>query len=380
MRLAFVSVEDPEDVHFWSGTPHFALEALRAKGIEVELIAPLDRRARYLLAPLKLASRLRNHSIQYGRHPVVLGSYARQIEKRLRRSSSEAVLAMDTIPISRLRTGLPVVTWVDAVFESMEGYYSGAFRACSPREVAVAHRQEEAALNRASYAIYSSDWAAGTARKHYKVPEQKIQVVRFGANLSGRHSEEDVRHWIDFRLQRQCRLLFMGVDWERKGGPIALRTVEILRERGIPAQLVVVGCGSPNSPFIENHGFISKSTIDGQQRLRKLFAEATLFLLPTRAEAAGIVFCEASAFGLPSLATATGGVESYVRNGFNGYCLPHEATEKDFADRIQSVLNDVELYRRLSMNAYREFSTELNWDTATSRVIELLEKSITAAI
>lgn len=376
MRLAFVSIEDPEDPHVWSGTPYFMLNAIRKQGVGVEVIAPLSQRAKYLLAPAKLTARLHNQGLHLDRRSLVLKSYARQIERRLAAHPCDAILSPSSIPIAMLPRGAPAVFWTDAVFDAMRGYSWGAFRNYSDSEASLAHQQEAAALERASYAVYSNEWSANAAARHYQVPKEKIQMVRFGANLPIGHGRQQIEEWMKSRGHEPCRLLLIGVNWPQKGGPIALEATEILRKRGIAATLVVAGCETPASPWIESHGFISKQTTEGRERLAQLLSQATLFLLPTRAEAAGIVFCEASAFGLPIVTTATGGVESYVRNGVNGYCLPYKATAADYADQIQTLLGDANLYRRLSLDAYEEFTTGLNWDAAVSRVIELLERAV----
>lgn len=360
----------------WSGTTHFMLQALRKTGIEVKVIAPLSQNAKYLLAPIKLAARLRHEELHLDRRPLVLRSYARQIESKLAADRCDAILSPSSIPIAMLPPGIPVVFWTDAVFDAMRGYSWGAFRNYSKRDLALAHRQEGAALDRASYAVYSSEWSASAAHQYHAVPAEKVKVVRFGANLPIAHGERDVNCWIGSRLQQNCKLLLIGVNWSQKGGPIALEATQTLRERGIEATLTVAGCQAPAMPFVENLGFISKATEEGRLKISRLLQDATFFVLPTRAEAAGIVFCEASAFGLPILATATGGVESYVKNGVNGYCLPYDAPAVDYADRIQALLSDPVMYRRLSLGAYQEFATGLNWDAAISQVIELLQKAI----
>lgn len=337
MRLAFVSIQNPEDPESWSGIPYFVLKALRRQGIEVEVIAPLDQKVKYLLAAPKLMGRLSKREVQIDRHPIVLKSYARQIERQLAGRGFDAIFAMSSIPISGLRPGLPALIWTDAVFESMVGYYQGAFRKVSASEAAIAHRQEQAALNRVSYAIYSSNWAAEAIRANYNIPDEKLCVVRFGANLPVSHSREEIGRFIKARIQTECKLLFIGADWERKGGPIAMETTRILRERGLPASLTIAGCKAPDAPFVKNLGFISKRTSEGQRRIEQLLNDSTFFLFPTRAEASAIVFCEASSFGLPIITTATGGTEDYVKNGATGYVflsqqlLPHMPTRSSLS-------------------------------------------------
>src|SRR5690606_29435657 len=113
----------------------------------------------------------------------------------------------------------------------------------------------------------------------------------------------------------------------RKGGEIALQTWEHLRSMGYDTSITFVGSTPPRQ--IEQVGvnvipLLDKNDPEQYRRLWNLYIESHFFLLPTRAEAFGIVFSEASSFGLPCISTQTGGVPNAVRNGENGYTLPIE--------------------------------------------------------
>jgi glycosyltransferase involved in cell wall biosynthesis len=378
MRIAFVSIRDPEDIRVFSGGPFHILNELRRQGVEVEVIGPLNRWFKYLYAPLYFVEKLRHKNIQIDRHPLALRSYARQIERRLAEGNFDAAISVSSIPVSYLSPGIPVLFWVDSVFQGMKDYYGGAFSHLPPREIEIGNRQEQAAINRASYAIYKSEWAASHARHSYKTRDGAVQVLPNGANIPVKHGIDQVVEWIGMRSSRPCVLLFVGVEWERKGGMIAWDATRILNERGIPTTLRVVGCEAPAAPFVEQYGRINKSSAEGQAKFKSLYETSTFFILPTRAEAAGIVFSEASAYGLPILATKTGGVEYYVSQQENGFCLPLDATAGQFADLIQSTLKDAGLYRRLSLGGYSRFQSLLNWKTSVNGLLWLTESAIEA--
>jgi glycosyltransferase involved in cell wall biosynthesis len=378
MRIAFVSIRDPEDIRVFSGGPFHILNELRRQGVEVEVIGPLNRWFKYLYAPLYFVEKLRHKNIQIDRHPLALRSYARQIERRLAEGNFDAAISVSSIPVSYLSPGIPVLFWVDSVFQGMKDYYGGSFSHLPPKEIEIGNRQEQAAINRASYAIYKSEWAASHARHCYKARDGAVQVLPNGANIPVKHGIDQVVEWIGMRSSRPCVLLFVGVEWERKGGMIAWDATRILNERGIPTTLRVVGCEAPAAPFVEQYGRINKSSAEGQAKFKSLYETSTFFILPTRAEAAGIVFSEASAYGLPILATKTGGVEYYVSQQENGFCLPLDATASQFADLIQSTLKDAGLYQRLSLGGYSRFQSLLNWKTSVNGLLWLTESAIEA--
>src|ERR1700688_1434887 len=83
LKIAFVSAWDVRDPHTWSGIPHSILTFLHRDGADVEVISPLSRRVRYLFLSRWLACKIRRKYYQTDREPVLIASYARQIERRM---------------------------------------------------------------------------------------------------------------------------------------------------------------------------------------------------------------------------------------------------------------------------------------------------------
>jgi glycosyltransferase involved in cell wall biosynthesis len=375
LRLGFVCIEDASDIRTWSGTPFHILSHLQSDPeVEVQLFSPLDRRMRYALTPAKLFATLRHRSFMPDRSPLLLRSYARQIERRFRAHPVDVVFSTSSIPVTFLRCPQPIVIWTDAVLHSMIGYYNGVFDTVPSSAIETGKRQEFTALQRCAAAIYSSRWAAAAAAT--LTDPQKIHVLPFGSSLPSNSTPENIA--LEARKKREsrpnsCKLLFIGADWVRKGGDMAIEVARNLNESGTNTTLQMVGATPPaNSPsFVEALGFIDKSTEQGTARLTSLYQEADFFLLPTKAEASAIVFCEASSFGLPTLTHDTGGVRDYIKDGVNGVCLPLSARAADFADEIRAWLSHPADYEALAVGAFLEYRNRLNWRSSTHRLVEI---------
>ncbi len=377
LRIGFVCEGDPADVHTWSGIPHQILQRLRAAefGVDVEVLGPLDQRKKVLLAPYWAYARTRGTTAQLHRFPTMRVSYANQIARWLRRTPVDVIVSTSSIPVADLVCEQPIVLWQDAVFQTMVGYYDDYSRLL-PRSIRYGRQQERTALQTCAVAAYASEWAARGAG--LLTDPAKVTVLPFGASFSVRHGAADIRSWTRARRRRgtsRCELLFIGVDWDRKGGAIAVETARILNRNGIRTRLTVVGCRPPKPlpDWVRVLGFISKRTPEGRDRLEALLQTSDLFILPTQAEAAGIVFCEASAYGLPSLAYATGGVPDYVRDGVTGICLPPGTPAAGFASAIADCIADEARYERLCRAAFEDYETRLNWDTSVHKLIALCD-------
>jgi len=172
-------------------------------------------------------------------------------------------------------------------------------------------------------------------------------------------------------------LLFLAVDWERKGGAIAFDALQHLLRQGISAKLVVCGC-TPSaaylSPEVEVIPFINKNNCDDYDLFVKLLSSAHFLLLPTRADCSLLAAMEANSYGVPAITTNVGGVPDVVIDGVNGYCLPFEDQGEKYASLIAEIYKDKKRYHQLIQSSRDRFDAELNWDKWAERFKEQLEK------
>jgi glycosyltransferase involved in cell wall biosynthesis len=373
VRLAYVTTYDSTDVHNWSGLGYYIAEALTGAGCAIERVGvpgpPTWLRALSLAHRKVLRRRLLTDRETFTARRAA--SKARIAVSRIR---PDVVFCPGTGPLALLDSDVPQAFWIDAVFPAMLDYYP-EFTRVAARSIRQGMVLEALAIRRAKVAVFASDWAARGAREAFGIDEARAHVVPFGSNFDSGLTPGDVDPLVDARLESPCRLLFIGVDWERKGGRIALEAARAMNAMGLRTELHVVGCVPPVPvpDWTTVHGFISKRTPEGSQRLRALLSASTFFLLPTRAECAGIVFSEASSFALPCLASDTGGVSTYVRGGENGRLLPMDADPVEYARIMVDLVASPTAYRKLAAGAHRLHESTLNWKVSGSRVRELLQ-------
>ena len=256
-----------------------------------------------------------------------------------------------------LKTNKPIIYYTDATVHLMINYY---WHDCHPYSVRMACWLEKRACQKASLNIRASSWATNSVINDCKCNSSNCVTLEFGANLDSSGINPITPY-----TKGQLRVLFCGVEWERKGGDIAVETVRLLRENGLDAILHIVGikelplyCRECN--YIVNHGFLNKNDPIDYQKYIEILKDSHVFLLPTQAECAGIVFCEASSFGIPSYTYVTGGTENYVQNGINGYALPLSQGASEFAEVIMKDIESgsmVNLHKG-ALNLYKE---KLSW-------------------
>jgi glycosyltransferase involved in cell wall biosynthesis len=376
VRLAYVTTYDAAEIDRWSGLGSFIAKALSMAHLDIEYIKTpppspwvlWSNRARNVLP------RLQGRRYLTTRNSRLARSHARYLEAQLAATDADIVFSPGSIPISLLDCLQPIVFWTDASFAAMLGFYP-EYRNLSPASVREGNQMEQSALDRSRLAIYSSDWAAETARAAYQVDPGKIRVVPFGANIDIDHGLDDVRGFVRHRGRDTCRLLFAGVDWQRKGGDLVLRIAADLTARGIPVELDVLGCTPPveTPDYVRVHGFVSKSSPGGDDLIRGLFKQAHFLLLPSRAETYGVVFAEASAYGLPSLATRVGGIPTVVQDRKNGQTFSLDAPASAYADYVADLFARPADYEALALSSFAEYEARLNWGVAGRNVAALVE-------
>lgn len=212
----------------------------------------------------------------------------------------------------------------------------------------------------------------------YGADPAKLAVVPYGANARNVPTSDEITGLIAGRCTGPLRLLFVGVHWERKGGPLAIATAEEIHRRGFSVAIDLVGAtpASELPSFATSHGFLSKDREADRARLDGLFRSADMLLLPTRADCVPMVIAEACAYGLPAVATCVGGLGTVVEDGTTGRLMPAEAGAGAWADAVLQLTANRDAYAATSHEARRLYERSLNWPTAVQTVVRLLRHSI----
>ena len=365
LRIAFLTSDDPTDKRSWSGIPYYMLHALKRAGADVQPLGPVYN-------PLKPFGQVANkisrhllgkrynykHSLHYSKQ------YARIFKHKLQREGSFDLIFAPaaSTEIAYLDTDIPIFYTSDATFHIMHEYYD-AFSSVFKSIVRQNEEIESRAINKATTLIYPSEWAANSAIHDYGASPENIHIIPYGANLDREPSREEALKSVG--LQHSIELLFIGVDWERKGGAVAFHIANELNSMGLNTNLTIIGCNPPlkfQKDFVKVFPYLDKNDPEQFNLLTELYLNADIFILPTQMECYGIVFCEACAFGLPILATNTGGVATIVKEGENGFLFKPDAKPEDYMDKIVELKEDNSLYMKMRRQARDRYESSLNWE------------------
>lgn len=373
-KIAFVTTTDPMDKRSWSGIYYRMLSALRDH-FDVIPLGPVSFPFINFILKVYQFMVLLTTGKRYNRsHSLLLSmAYSCSLKRKLRKNNFDLVFAPSaSTMIATLKTEVPIFYFADATVNSMLDYYD-SFSNLSRQSIRESNLVEMKAFNKSKVSIFASNWAAEYAITSFNLDPEKVAIVKMGANIDNAPLKINLEKKIKDKI---CNLLFLGVDWKRKGGEIVFKTFEILLKNDFETKLVVCGCIPPVShPLMTVYPFLNKNLENDYMIFKQLLDDAHFLFLPTRAECAGIVFSEAAAYGIPSITTNTGGVSSYIQNNVNGYLLPLNASPDEYAEKITNTFNNKELYAQLSMQSRNVFIEELNWTVWAKKIKEIVIKS-----
>lgn len=375
MKIAFIpSSKDPYSKHSWSGTDYYTRKALEDQGNEVYCIYGYDVKPSIKLKLRKVIERIKGYTYDVRRSWEASKIHAQNISKNIL-PGTDAVFALGTIKIAELETNLPIYILVDSIYEMHRKWYGYDGSRKTNDECNAIERE---ALKKCTKVISCSKETGNFIQNFYGIPSDKIEIVPLGANWDKEPDRFFVKEKLEIRLEQDvCKLLFVGVEWERKGADIVLNTLKELNKRNFPVELAIVGLKDIPEELPENaknYGFISKNTDKGIAMLDELFSSSHFLFVPSIAEAYGLVFCEANAYAVPCISHSEGGLTTIVEDGVNGKLFDLGTNPEVFADYIVSAFNDKELYRQLCLTSLKRYDEVLNWNVAGKRLSEIISK------
>jgi alpha-maltose-1-phosphate synthase len=240
-----------------------------------------------------------------------------------------------------------------------------------PRSRAVrrALDSERRRAERADVIFPMSEWLRRSFIEDYGQPPEKVVAVGAGPGF------ETLPDKVERDFTRP-RFLFVGKDFDRKGGPQLLRAFRQVRAGRPDAELRVVGPlePPPEQPGVVFVGRLDSGTRDGVAALAAEFRTATAFAMPSLYEPFGLVFLEAMAHRLPCLAAASCAMPEIVEDGVSGYVVP--PGDEDRLAQHMLDLADAERARVMGEAGHRRLVERYTWQAVARRLVEVVGRRL----
>lgn len=201
--------------------------------------------------------------------------------------------------------------------------------------------------------------------RDYGCNPSKVICVYGGSNV--RADEEDNA---DNGRYARRNILFVGLDWERKGGPVLAEAFKEVLKVHPDATLTIVGC-QPNLSM-QNCTIPGKVGLD---EVKSYLNKASVFCLPSRLEPFGIAFLEAMAHKLPVVATRIGAIPDFIHEGRNGYLVAPDSPG-ELAGSLIRLLDSEERCRDFGEYGYRLFHERYTWEKTGKSISDSMKSVI----
>jgi glycosyltransferase involved in cell wall biosynthesis len=257
---------------------------------------------------------------------------------------------------------VPTIVSLDATplnFDSQGASY-GHSRSWAALE-AVKLRMNQLVFRRAAALVSWCQWAADSLIADYGVSDEKISVIHPGVDVSlfrprGPGGQGAI-----------VRVLFVGGDFERKGGTDLL---EAVRRLGPAVELDVV-TGSPVAPPPDVVCRVHRGLSPQSPELVKLYRDADIFALPSRGDCFPQAVAEGLASGLAIVASRTGAIPEMVQEGVNGH-LVSAADPRALGEALESLVTTSGRRQQMGLASRRLAVQEHDADVNNGRIIELM--------
>jgi glycosyltransferase involved in cell wall biosynthesis len=212
----------------------------------------------------------------------------------------------------------------------------------------IVHQCEQFVLPRMRAIITNSDYTSKAIQQAYRLDPKNLFKCYKSIDLSRYGSKTH-------EFASEGMVLFVGGNMQRKGLETLIQAaVKVVKTRP-STKFRVVGT-DPNLPgmqalcsrlhVLEYFEFIGWMP---NEELQQLYRQASVFVMPSLAEAFGVVFLEAMACGVPVIGTHVGGIPELIKHGENGLLVKPDNPD-ELAGALLGILGDRVLSERLGEN------------------------------
>lgn len=234
--------------------------------------------------------------------------------------------------------------------------YSGLAKV-APEIINKRHRSQDEYYKNCSGIFTMGKWLKKDLVERCNLPDSKVHHVGAGINLD--------KNLIDSTIEKaQNKILFIGRDFERKGGFLVYEAFKHLKSKEPDVELYVAGpSADPIDNPIDEYFFLGDCD---SNKLTTYLNKCDIFCMPSYFEAYGLVFIEALSFGLPCIGRNAFEMPYFIEDGKTGLLIEEDNVE-ELANKISILLKE-ETIKQNVLAKIDWYIKEYSWDTVAKRI------------
>ena len=377
MRCLLLAEGNARTFDSWSGISQRVVSGLEKGGhTVVDVNCDLDGMTRYLAAALSWALARKRWWVRYHLGPRGFSLRSRRAAAAVKNYRDEVDYVLQfgaTFDPGDLQ-GLPLFLYCDGnAALSTAGIDGGQSEASflSVEEIEDVKKRESCVYQKARRIFTFSDRLRRSFISDFSLDTGAVTTIFAGANLDAESVSFDQAH----RRMHFPTVLFVGRDFQRKGGDILLSAFARIRKNIPSAELLIVGCSPkvPGDSGITVFGNIDRDDPQGEALIRSLFSRASIFCMPTRFEGLSISFLEAMCFSLPCLgASSEWSPAEMIVDGVTGFTVAVDDVGA-LTDRLMTLCLDPVLATAMGTAGRKRALDSFTWDAVVSKMVQGIE-------
>ncbi len=215
-------------------------------------------------------------------------------------------------------------------------------------------------LERAAKLIVFSNYASKIYQK-LGAEKSKIEVIYPG--LSRRSVSQK-------RRERQINILFAGVWFERKGGPLLLKAFDTLSSKYDGLRLTMLG-PVPKKYNFKNLNIFQKDFVPYKNLLNGFYPRADIFVLvPPLTEGYGLVVEEAQSFGIPTIVSRICALPELVADGKTGFVIK-PGSVNELVEKLEVLIVNQSLRKKMGEAAKKRFDGQFSIERSNEKLLAI---------
>lgn len=360
---------DPFDPYCWSGSSRnlfLALQHLNA--LEDAFGVEATDFKRYLLLAKNFQTNKRFWRSKFNLDPVYYSALTQAVKKQITQYNDVSFLQLGAIyDVPSLVNGKKCFSYHDGnVAQLMK---SPIFPKQLLPYAQKAFEWEKRIYDKLDKIFAMSEYLRQSFINDFDLSPDKVINVGVGANF-------EVPETLPNKDYSNKEILFIGADFNRKGGELLVRAFKQICQTHQDAILHIVGprqtpeiLNKVHCSNIEYHGFLSRAVPIQREKFFSLMERCTLQVLPSLYEPFGIAILESMVYGMPCIATNKWAFPEMICPGKTGTLVePNDLDNLVFA--IDSYLGDSTM-REQHGAAAREFVMQnYSWDKVAQKITQ----------
>jgi spore coat protein SA len=225
-------------------------------------------------------------------------------------------------------------------------------------------------------------------KRNFPSVSKKLTKVFLGTDLSRfcpptSSQRRSIRR--KYRLNGKFVVLFVGRLIPRKGIPLLIKAIRLLRQKDVPNSHLAIAGGTMRKGYKQelialakaNHVPVTFVGYIPHRQLHRTYWLGDCFVCPSQKhEAFGLVNVEAMASGLPVVVSNIGGISEIVQHKSNGLVVDRYQSPSHFANQLKKLALNREFASQLGAAAREHVLSQFTWDATVKNLSSIYENQL----